>query len=105
MFCGPLYLTVTCTVFVFAFGVPDYGFSGQMTPGMGSVFNTLWFDSGYSRRQSMRLLEEFHTCWTLVFQRNAWFDCGFMLMRQTMEVVFAGDITPRAVLSSSLAGP
>ena len=26
------------------------------------------------------------TCrWTLVFQRNAWFDSGFMLMRQTTE--------------------
>ena len=45
------------------------------------------------------LLEEFHT-WTLVFQRNAWFDCGFMLMRQTTEAGFAGDFTPRAVLSS-----
>ena len=32
-------------------------------------------------------LEEFHT-WTLVFQRNAWFDCGFMLMRQTTEAGF-----------------
>ena len=76
-----------------------------MTPGMVSVFNTLWFDSGYSRRQFMRLLEVFHTCWTPVFLRNAWFDCGFMLMRQTTEAGFAGDITPRAVLSSSLAGP
>ena len=43
MFSGPLYLTVTCTVFVFAFGVADYGFSGEMTPGMVSVFNTLWW--------------------------------------------------------------
>ena len=27
-----------------------------MTPGMVSIFNTLWFDSGYSWRQFMRLL-------------------------------------------------
>ena len=29
-FCGPLHLTVTCTVFVFAFGVPDYGISWEL---------------------------------------------------------------------------
>ena len=36
---------VRCSVF--ACGVPDYGFSGEMTSGMVSVCSTLWFDSGY----------------------------------------------------------
>ena len=53
----------------------------------------------------MRFLEEFHTFWTLVFQRNAWFDSGFMLMRQTMEAGFACDITPRAVFPSVVVRP
>ena len=39
------------------------------------------------------------------YSSYAWFDCGFMLMRHTTEAGFAGDITPRAVLSSSWAGP
>ena len=67
---------------------------------MFSVFNTPRFDSGYMFGVSLRgLLEELHT-WTLVFQRNAWFDSGFMLMRQTAEAGFAGGFAPRAVLSS-----
>ena len=36
-------------------------------------------------RQSTRPFGRFSHVWTLVFQRNAWFDSGFMLMRQTME--------------------
>ena len=34
-------------------------FSWEMTSRKVSVFNSLWFDSGYSRRQFMRLLEVF----------------------------------------------
>ena len=55
---------------------------------MFSVCYTPWIDSGHMFRVSLRgLLEEFHTSWTLVFQRYAWFDSGFMLMRQIMEAL------------------
>ena len=73
---------------VFRFLVPDshLWIFWEMTSGIISVFSTLWFDST-CRRQSMRLLEEFHTFWNLVFQRNACFDSGFLLMRQTTEAL------------------
>ena len=38
-------------------------------------------------RQSMRFLEVFHTFWTFVFQRSAWFDSGFLLIRQTTQAL------------------
>ena len=49
---------------------------------MVSVFHTPRFDSGYIFGVRLRgLLEEFHM-WTLVFQRNAWFNSGYKFMRQ-----------------------
>ena len=54
---------------MFAFGVPDYGFSWEVTSGIIYVFSTLWFDSGY-------------------------------MSVSVYEAGFAGDIAPRAVLSS-----
>ena len=59
----------------------------DMTPGMVSVFHTPRFDSGYTFGVGLRgLLEEFHM-WTLVFQRNAWFNSGYKFMRQTTVFV------------------
>ena len=64
-----------------------------MTPGRVSVFNTLWFDSGYSRRQFMRLLEVF----TRVDPRISAQCLVRLLMRQTTEAGFSGYDAPRAV--------
>ena len=47
---------------MFAGGVQDGGHSWEMIRGMVSVYNTLWFDSGYMFGVSPRgFLEECHT--------------------------------------------
>ena len=82
-FYGPSYWAVACSVF--AFGVQVCGLFWEMTSGCfpysalcGSTLDTCYVSL-------RRLLEEFHTFLSLVFQRNAWFDSGFLLMRQTTE--------------------
>ena len=55
----------------------------MITSGNVPVFSAYWFNTGYmSTSVYGGLLEYFHT---LVFQRNAWFDSGFLLMRQITE--------------------
>ena len=79
----PLYLAVTCSVF--AFCVQVYGLFWEMTSGCFpySALFVSTLDTCYVSLR--RLLELFHTFLSLVFQRNAWFDGGFLLMRQTTE--------------------
>ena len=46
-FCGPLYLTVTCTVFGVRLWSTRLRIFLEITSGIIYVFSTLWFDSGY----------------------------------------------------------
>ena len=67
---------------VFACGVQDYGFSGSYQE--CRIHLSLVRQWIRVRRQSTK---PFGNLWTLVFLRNAWFDSGFMLMRQTIEAL------------------
>ena len=42
----------------------------------------------------MRFLEDFHTFGTFVFQHNAWFNSGFLLIRQTTQALTGTGRTP-----------
>ena len=52
---------------------------------MFPVFSAIWFNTGHMLCQFTEALELFHTFLTLVFQRNAWFDSGLLLMRHITE--------------------
>ena len=71
---------VRCSVF--AFGVQVSGLFWVITSGKVPVFSAYWFNTGY---MSTSVHGGFWNIHTLVFQRNAWFDSGFLLMRQIME--------------------
>ena len=55
----------------------------MIASGTVPVFSACWFNTGY---MSTSVYGGFWTFHTLVFQRNAWFDSGFLLMRQITVV-------------------
>ena len=80
IFYVPSYSVVTCSVF--AFEVQDSGLFWVMTSGNVPVFSAYWFNTGYMSASGGFGRFFFFVkveLFTLVFQRNAWFDSGYIL--------------------------
>ena len=81
----PSYSAVTCSVF--AFGVQVYGLFWEMTSGcfpysaLSLVQHLIHVTSVYE------VFERSSHVGTFVFQHNAWFDSGFLLMRQSTQAL------------------